>query len=138
MLGVGLVQVAVLGGEGVGGGPELLGLVLLQAPPEGVGLADVREVGTAVLRVRTREHVHARATGLRALGELLELGARDHIADAAPVRLLHDAHPLREPGGHEQAQGEGAGSGHGVDELAAMYAWRSWLGVFGKARFSCR
>ena len=113
---MGLVQVAVLGGEGVGRGPELLDLVLLQAPPEGVCFPDVRDVGAAVLRVGTREHIHARTTGLRALGELLELGARDHVADAAPVRLLHDSHPLGEPGGHEQAQGEGAGGGHGLAE----------------------
>jgi len=31
MLGMGLVEVAIFGGEGIGGSPELLGLVLLQA-----------------------------------------------------------------------------------------------------------
>ena len=95
VLGVGLVQVAVLGGEGVGGGPELLGLVLLQAPPKGVRFPDVREVGATVLGVGTREHVYARTTCLRALGELLELGARDHEANATPICFLHDSHPLR-------------------------------------------
>jgi hypothetical protein len=113
MLGMGLVQVAVLGGEGKGGGPELPGLVLLQAAAQGIGFADVDPIGAA-FRIRTREHIDARAFGLRALGELLELGARHHKADAAPVRFLHDAHAFRLAGGHEQAQGEGAGGGHRV------------------------
>ena len=108
-----LVEVVVLVGEGEGCGPEVAGGgVLLQPPAEGIGLTDVSQFATAI-RLRTQQHIHARALRFRSGDEFGELGAWNHKPDATPVAFLHDAKAFRNAGGNEHAEGEGLGRGHG-------------------------
>jgi hypothetical protein len=67
----------------------------------------------AALRIWPQQHVDTGALCFRPDEKLRQLGAGHYEADAAPVALLHDAHAFRHPRGHEQAQGEGLGWGHG-------------------------
>lgn len=119
MLAVGLVEVAVLVGEGEGRGPEIArGGVLHQAPAKGIRLADVSQFAAA-LRIWPQQHIHPGTLGLRPGTELRKLGAGHHKTDAAPIALLHDAHPLRQAGGNEHAESEGARGSHAVCRFTA-------------------
>ena len=119
MLAVGLVEVAVLVGQGEGRGPEIArGGVLHQAPAKGIRLADVSQFAAA-LRIWPQQHIHPGTLGLRPGTELRQLGAGNHETDATPVALFHDAQSFWNAGGNEHAESEGARGSHAVCRFTA-------------------